>query len=222
MPSTKKLLEWELKLAFRSGGNIANTLFFFSIIIILVPLGIGNSVIAHKEIAPGIIWIAALLAVLLSLDRIFQNDLEDGSLEILYLSPVPLEIVVMIKMVAHWFTTGLPLAVLSPILAISLNLPIDLIPWLLASLLLGTPALSFIGTIGASLTLNMRRSGLLKSILILPLYIPTLIFGSQVISLTMGNKSSYEAIIFLTAISLITLAIAPIVTAIAIKAHWRY
>ena len=222
MSSTKKLLEWELKIAFRSGGSIANTLFFFTIIVILVPLGTGNNSIILAEIASGILWIAALLAVLLSLDRIFQNDLEDGSLEILYLSPVPLEIVVMIKMIAHWLTTGLPLAILSPILAITLNLPINLVPWLFASLLVGTPALSFIGTIGASLTLNIRRSGLLKSILVLPLYIPTLIFGAKVIALTMNNQSSQGAFIFLTAISLFTFALAPIVSSIVIKAHWKY
>ena len=176
------LLKRDLALAIKAGGGFGLALAFFLIVTVLVPFGVGPETGILSQIAPGILWIGALLACLLSLDRVFQLDWEDGSLDLLATSPLPLEGVAAIKALAHWLTTGLPLVALAPVLGILLNLPSDGYIWLIASLLAGTPALSAIGTFGAALTVGIRRGGLLLSLLVLPLYVPTLLFGALVVT----------------------------------------
>ncbi len=174
-----RLLQRELRLAVRAGGGFGLSLGFFLVAAVLVPLGVGPDSAVLRLIAPGILWVAALLACLLSLDRLFQIDYEDGSLDLLATSPVPLESIVMMKASAHWITTGLPLTLAAPVLGVLLNISPAGYAWLLASLAIGTPALSMIGTFGAALTVRVRRGGPLLPLLVLPLYIPTLIFGAE-------------------------------------------
>ena len=174
------LLGRELKVAFRAGGGFGYALIFFFIIVLMLAFGIGPELGLLSKIAPGALWVCALLACLLSLDRLFSLDYEDGTLEQLALAPVPLETVVLAKVTAHWLTTGLPLALIAPVLGFFLGLPDQGFLWVFLSLLVGTPALSMIGAFGAALTIGLRRGGLLLSILVLPLYVPTLIFGAEV------------------------------------------
>ena len=170
----------EIKLAVRIGGGFGLAIMFFLIVAVLVPLGVGPNAALLSDISSGILWVIALLACLLSLDRIFSLDYEDGTLDHLAIAPLPLESVVLAKALAHWLTTGVPLVLISPLLGLMLGLPVDGYLWLFLSLFFGTPALSVIGTFGAALTLGLKRGGLLLSILILPLYVPTLIFGAEV------------------------------------------
>ena len=164
----------DIRLAVRAGGGFGLGLAFFLIVVVLVPFAVGPEVALLSKIAPGILWIGALLACLLSLDRIFALDREDGSLDLLATSPLPLEGVCAVKALAHWVTTGLPLVVAAPVLGVLMSLPTPGYLWLVVSLLLGTPALSAIGTFGAALTVGIKRGGLLLSLLVLPLYVPTL------------------------------------------------
>ena len=170
----------DIRLAVRAGGGFGLGLAFFLITVVLVPFAVGPEVALLAKIAPGILWIGALLACLLSLDRIFALDREDGSLDLLATSPLPLEGVVAIKALAHWVTTGLPLVIAAPVLGVLMSLPEEGYRWLVISLLIGTPALSTIGAFGAALTVGIKRGGLLLSLLVLPLYVPTLIFGAEV------------------------------------------
>ncbi len=172
-----RLIGRELTLAVRGGIGTLMTVVFFVIAVTLFPLGVGPELGLLSRIAPGAIWVAALLAALLSLDRLFVADHEDGSLEQLMLGTLPLELVVLAKTVAHWLTTGLPLAVAAPVLALLLNMSTDGLVILIVSLLLGTPILSLIGAVGAALTVSLRRGGALIALLVLPLYVPVLIFG---------------------------------------------
>ena len=174
------LLGRELKVAFRAGGGFGYALIFFFIIVLMLAFGIGPELGLLSKIAPGALWVCALLACLLSLDRLFSLDYEDGTLEQLALAPVPLETVILAKVTSHWLTTGLPLALIAPLLGFFLGLPEQGFLWVFLSLLVGTPALSMIGAFGAALTIGLRRGGLLLSILVLPLYVPTLIFGAEV------------------------------------------
>lgn len=215
------LLLRELRLALRSGGGAGLGLAFFLIVIILIPFGVGPEPALLTKIAPGTLWIAALLSCLLSLDRLFQADFEDGTLDILTISPIPLEGLVAIKALAHWLTTGLPLVVAAPILALTLNLPAEAYLWLIASLAIGTPALSFLGTIGAALTLGIRRGGLLLSLLVLPLYIPTLIFGALTVTAAAGGTAVGPAFQLLAGITLFALALSPFTAAAALRMHLR-
>ena len=215
----KSLLIRELRLALRSGGGAGLGLAFFLIVVVLVPLGVGPNPETLGVIAPGILWIGALLASLLSLDRLFQTDSEDGTLDILALSPMPMEQLVAIKAVAHWMTTGLPLVIMAPILGITLNLPEPAFFWLIASLFVGTPALSFIGAAGAALTVGVKRGGLLLSLLVLPLYIPTLIFGAKATSLAAEGMDPVPAFMLLAGLSLFTLALTPFAAAKALRTH---
>ena len=169
------LLQRDLILAVRAGGGFGLGMAFFLIVVILVPLGIGPDMEILSKVSVGILWVGALLACVLSLDRIFSLDYEDGTLELLLTSPIPLEAVVTVKAFSHWITTGLPLVVISPILGLLLGLQVSDLKWVFISLLLGTPALSVIGAFGAALTVGIRRGGLLLSLLVLPLYVPTLI-----------------------------------------------
>ncbi len=172
-----RLIGRELTLAVRGGIGTLMTVVFFVIAVTLFPLGVGPELGLLSRIAPGAIWVAALLAALLSLDRLFVADHEDGSLEQLMLGTLPLEFVVLAKTVAHWLTTGLPLAVAAPVLALLLNMSADGLVILIVSLLIGTPILSLIGAVGAALTVSLRRGGALVALLVLPLYVPVLIFG---------------------------------------------
>ncbi|MFW6346900.1 MAG: heme exporter protein CcmB, partial [Halomonas sp.] len=203
------LLGRDLTLAVRAGGGFGLSLAFFLIFTTLVPFGIGPATGLLQSIAPGVLWLGALLACLLSLDRIFQLDWEDGSLELLATAPVPLEGIAAIKALAHWITTGLPLVLMAPALGVLLNLPGPGYSWLLASLALGTPALSAIGTFGAALTVGIRRGGLLLSLLVLPLYVPTLLFGALCVVRGTQGQDAMTPLILLAAISLGALALLP-------------
>jgi len=215
----RSLLIRELRLALRSGGGAGLGLAFFLIVVMLVPFGVGPNQQTLALIAPGILWIGALLASLLSLDRLFQSDSEDGTLDILALSPMPLEQLVAIKALAHWITTGLPLVVIAPVLGMTLNLPEAAYPWLIASLAAGTPALSFIGAAGAALTVGVKRGGLLLSLLVLPLYIPTLIFGAKATSLAADGLDPMPAFMLMAGLSLFTIALTPFAAAKALRTH---
>ena len=172
-----RLVGRELTLAVRGGIGTLMAVVFFVIAVTLFPLGVGPELGLLSRIAPGAVWVAALLAALLSLDRLFVADHEDGSLEQLMLGTLPLEFVVLAKAVAHWLTTGLPLAAAAPVLALLLNMSVDGLVILIVSLLLGTPILSLLGAVGAALTVGLRRGGALIALLVLPLYVPVLIFG---------------------------------------------
>lgn len=215
------LLSRELRLALRSGGGAGLGLAFFLIVVMLIPFGVGPVPALLAKIAPGTLWIAALLACLLSLDRLFQADYEDGTLDILALSPMPLEGLVTIKAFAHWLTTGLPLVIAAPVLGLTLNLPDSAYWWLVASLAVGTPALSFLGAVGAALTVGIRRGGLLLSLLVLPLYIPTLIFGARCVSAAAENMEVMPAFQLLGGVTLFTIALTPFAAAAALRMHLR-
>ena len=213
------LLKRELSLALRNGGGAGLGLAFFLIVTVLVPFGVGPETAILAKIAPGTLWVGALLACLLSLDRLFQPDYEDGTLDLLALSALPLEAVAATKAIAHWLTTGLPLVVAAPVLAVTLHLPTPTYATLILSLLIGTPALSFLGSIGAALTIGIKRGGLLLSLLVLPLYVPTLIFGARAVTLAAEGQSTTAALLLLAGTSLFILALAPFTAAAAIRVH---
>ena len=179
----------DLRLAMRQGLDAFIVLMFFVITVTLFPLGVGPELNLLGQMGPGVIWVAALLSTMLSLDRLFQHDYEDGSLELMLLSPVPIELLVLAKVAAHWLLTGLPLIVASPLLAVFMNMPAEGYGVLLLSMLLGTPVSSFIGAVGGALTLGARRGDVLVSLLVLPLYIPLLIFGVSAIDAAIGGLS---------------------------------
>lgn len=211
----------DITLAFRSGGGFGLGLGFFLILVTLIPFGVGPNSDRLAMIAPGILWVGALLACLLSLDRIFALDFEDGSLDLLATAPIPLEAVVAVKAFAHWITTGLPLVIAAPALGFLLHLDGAAYRWLIITLLIGTPALSFIGAFGAALTVGLKRGGLLMSLLVLPLYIPTLIFGAEVIrrgaeGFLVGTPLAMQA-----GITLGTMALLPFAAAAAIRIALR-
>ncbi len=209
----------DLRLATRAGGSAGQALAFFLILVLVVPLGVGPDVTLLARIAPGILWIGALLAVLLSLDRVWQQDAEDGSLDLLALSAVPLEAVAAMKALAHWLVTGLPLTAIAAGLAVTLNLPGPAFPVLVAALLLGTPGLSLIGGFGAALTMGLKRGGLILSILVLPLYVPTLIFGARAVALAAEGQGAAAALALVAGITLFSAALMPFATAAAIRAQ---
>lgn len=215
------LLRRDLALSIRAGGGFGLGLAFFLVLSVLVPFGVGPESEILARIAPGILWIGALLACLLSLDRIFALDFEDGSLDLLATAPVPLEGVVAIKALAHWLTTGLPLTLVAPGLGILLNLPVDGFIWLVISLALGTPALSLIGAFGAALTVGLKRGGLLLSLLVLPLYVPTLIFGAQAAVRGAAGMDSSTPLVLVAAISAGTVALMPFAAAAALRINLR-
>ena len=216
-----RLLQRDLRLAVRAGGGFGLGLGFFLIVTVLVPLGVGPENATLRIIAPGILWVGALLACLLSLDRIFQLDYEDGSLDLLATAPIPLEGVVVMKAVAHWMTTGLPLTLAAPVLGMMLNLAPQGYVWLVASLILGTPALSMIGAFGAALTVGLKRGGLLLSLLVLPLYVPTLVFGAETVRRGADGLATATPLLLLAGITLGTLALLPFAAAAAIRINLR-
>lgn len=204
-------------LAFRRRSDVATTLFFFLIVSSLFPLGIGPEPAVLSSIAPGVLWVAALLAGMLSLTRLFAADFADGSLEQMLLAPQPLALLVLAKIFAHWLICGLPVVLLAPIIGLQYALPNDALLVLVFALLLGTPALSLIGAIGAALTLGVRGSGLLVALLVLPLYIPVLIFGAGAVAASQHGMSSQAHLSLLAACSLLALVLAPMATAAALR-----
>ncbi|WCR09351.1 heme exporter protein CcmB [Paracoccus stylophorae] len=215
------LLTRDLVLATRAGGGFGLAVAFFLILCALVPFGVGPQTAALRPIAPGMLWIGALLACLLSLDRIFALDHEDGSLDLLATAPVPLEGVVAVKAIAHWITTGLPLVAAAPLFGVLLHLPGAATPWLIASLLVGTPALSMLGAFGAALTVGLRRGGLLLSLLVLPLYIPTLIFGTDIVRRAAAGGDPATPMLFLAGITALVVALMPFAAAAALRVNLR-
>jgi heme exporter protein B len=211
----------DIRLAFRAGGGFGLGLAFFLMVAVIVPLGVGPSPVILAQIAAGVLWVGALLANLLSLDRLFALDYEDGSLDLLATAPLPMAGVVAAKALAHWLTTGLPLVAAAPVLGILLNLPAQGYGWLVISLALGTPALSIIGAFGASLTVGLKRGGLLLGLLVLPLYIPTLIFGAEVVKLGAFGADIGVPLAALAAITAGAWAGLPMAAAAAIRANLR-
>lgn len=215
------LLLRDLKLAFRAGGSFGLGLAFFLIVTVLVPFAVGPQSALLSTIAPGILWLGALLACLLSLDRLLALDWEDGSLDLLATAPLPLEAIVSIKALAHWITTGLPLVLAAPFLGILLNLPAPGFFWLVISLLMGTPAMSVIGTFGAALTVGLKRGGLLLSLLVLPLYVPTLIFGAEVARRGATGMDTQTPLLMLAGTTAATIALLPFASAAVLRINLR-
>ncbi|WP_037310012.1 heme exporter protein CcmB [Ruegeria halocynthiae] len=215
------LLLRDLKLALRAGGGFGLGLAFFLIVTVLVPFSVGPQSSLLSTIAPGVLWLGALLACLLSLDRLLALDWEDGSLDLLATAPLPLETVVTVKALAHWLTTGLPLVLAAPFLGVLLNLPVPGFLWLVVSLLLGTPAMSVIGTFGAALTVGLKRGGLLLSLLVLPLYVPTLIFGAEVARRGATGMETQTPLLMLAGITAATVALLPFASAAVLRINLR-
>ena len=211
------LIKRDVKLAWSGGGAATMVLSFFLVAVTLFPFGIGSDMEILARISVGVIWVTALLACLLSLDRIFQADFEDGSLDDIAMSPLPMELAVLAKIIAHWLATILPLVLLAPLLAGLLNLPKEGYAILMLSLLIGTPALSMIGAIGAALTVAIRRGGVLLSLLVLPLYIPTLIFGVGATYAVIDGNDAGPALALLGAVTLVSALVGPIASAAAIR-----
>jgi heme exporter protein B len=212
------LLKRDLTLAVREGSALGTALGFYLVVVAMLPLGLGPDLKLLSRIAPGVLWIALLLAALLSLPRMFEADHEDGSLEVMATAPLPLELAVAAKALAHWISTGIPLALMAPVLGLMLNLDITLTLALVGTMLAGTPAISFLGSVGAALTLKARRGGLLLALLVLPLYIPTLIFGISAIGFaSLGQDGLSASLLILLAISVASVAAAPLASAAALR-----
>jgi heme exporter protein B len=217
----KALLLRDIRLAVRAGGGFGLGLAFFLIVVVLVPFGVGPDSRLLAVIAPGILWLGALLSCLLSLDRIFALDWEDGSLDLLATAPLPMEGLVSLKALAHWLTTGVPLVLATPLFALLLSLPVPGYGPLMLSLALGTPALSVIGTFGAALTVGLKRGGLLLSLLVLPLYVPTLIFGAEVARRGAEGLDYTVPLAMLAGITFGVIALLPFASAAVLKVNLR-
>ena len=212
----RSLLMRDLRLAARSGGSAALALAFFALMATLVPLGIGADLRLLARVAAGVLWVGAVLAALLSLDRLYQGDFDDGSLDLIALSPLSLEQVALAKFLAHWLSTGLPLTLLSPLLALFFGLPGEGTEMLVLSLLIGTPAVSAVGAIGASLTLSLKRGGLILPLLILPLLTPVVIFGAGAVSAALDGLAN-GALGLLAGFSGAAILLSPFVTAACVR-----
>lgn len=211
------LLRRDLALALRSGGEVAAVLLFFVLAVLLFPLGVGPEPALLSRIAAGVVWTAALLATLLALDRLFAADFADGTLDLLAAGPLPLEAVAFAKAAALWLATGLPLVLLSPVMATMLGLPAGAYGTLLLSLLLGTPVLSLVGGVGAALTLGARRGGALVPLLVLPLYLPVLIFGAAAVEAAATGAATRPHLLLLGGCLAAALPLAPVATAAALR-----
>ncbi len=209
----------DLRLSFRIGGGPFLGLGFFLTVTAMLPLGVGAKLNLLGEAAAGFLWVSAALASLLSLDRLFQADAEDGSLDQLALGTLPLEFAVFAKALAHWLTTGLPLTVAAPVLALMLNMPEGGYTALFVSLLVGSPVFSFAGAIGAALTAGLRRGGLLLSLVVLPLFVPVIVFGAGAVSAAINGFESWAAFEFLGAVSLFAMVLGPLAGAAALRIH---
>jgi len=210
------LLVRDLRLAARSGGSAALALAFFALVATLVPLGVGADLKLLSRIAGGVLWVGAVLAALLSLDRLYQGDFDDGSLDLIALSPLSLEQVALAKLLAHWFSTGLPLTLLSPLLALLFGLSGPGTWALFVSLLIGTPAVSAVGAIGASLTLSLKRGGLILPLIILPLLAPAVIFGAGAVTAALDHLSN-GALGLLSAFSMAAVLLSPFAAAACVR-----
>ncbi len=211
------ILKRDLMLAVRHRGEIANPLLFFVITASLFPMGVSPERDTLRLLAPGVLWVAALLSTLLSLDSMFRSDFEDGALEQLLVSPQPLTVLVLAKISAHWLVTGLPLILVSPLLGLLLALPTAAMPALLITLALGTPILSLVGSIGVALTVGLRRGGALLSLLVLPLYIPVLIFGANAVGAAATGLPVVGQIYMLAALLALSLTLAPLAAAASLR-----
>lgn len=211
------LMAREARLLCRRPAELANPLVFFAIVIALFPLAVGPETRLLQTLSPGLIWVAALLAVLLSLDGLFRSDFEDGSLEQWVLSPTPLSLLVLAKVLTHWLFSGLTLVLLAPLFALMLGLPGRCLPVLLVSLLLGTPILSLLGAVGAALTVGLKRGGLLLALLILPLYIPILILGSGTLQASLQGLPAAGYLLWMSSLTVLTVTLAPFAISAGLK-----
>tara|TARA_R110002095_G_scaffold921_9_gene4510 strand:+ start:611 stop:1285 length:675 start_codon:yes stop_codon:yes gene_type:complete len=214
------LVQRDVRLATRVGGGGGMAVFFFLIVLSIVPFGIGPDLNLLTRIAPGMLWVALLLSALLTLDRLFQADQEDGTLDLLILAPQPLELTVLAKAVSHWLTTGLPLVIAAPALGLMLNLPLEGMLPLMGAMLVGSPALSLLGAVGAALSVGVRRGGLLISLLVLPFYVPVLIFGvsaSRAALVAVPGDLGGQSLLLLGAVSLASLVVGPVGGAAALR-----
>jgi len=211
------MLTRDLILAIRRLSDVLTTLFFFVIVVSLFPLGVGTDMEMLRAIAPGIVWVAALLASMLALGRLFSEDFADGTLEQLILTPQPLSVLVFSKIIAHWLVTGLPLVLIAPLIGLQYDLPAGALWTLVLSLLVGTPVLSLIGAIGAALTLGLRGGGVLISLLILPLYVPVLVYGAGVVDAGISGLNTQSHFLLLSAFLVIALVLSPPATAAALR-----
>jgi heme exporter protein B len=211
------VLRRDLLLAVRGHSELVLPLLFYLLVVTLVPLAVSPDAATLAGLAPGIIWVGALLATLLSLERLFRSDFDDGSLDLLLLSPAPLPVLVLAKVLAHWLTTGLPLLLIAPLLALFLALPERALATLLATLALGTPVLSFIGAVGVGLTVSVRRGGGLLALLVLPLYVPVLIFGANAVSAAADGLPVAGQLYMLGAFLALAASLAPLAAAGALR-----
>ena len=216
------LVRRDLMLSIRQGGGVGTALGFFLTVVVLLPIGLGPDQALLARIAPGALWIALLLSVLLSADRIYQQDYEDGSLDLMTMGPVPFEMVALAKSVAHWLSTSLPLAIAAPILGFLVNLePAAILP-LAFAMIIGSVALSLLASIGAAVTVGLRRGGLLVSLLVLPLYVPILIFGMSASQAgTAGPDIATPSLLILAALALASLVLAPLASAAALRSYLK-
>jgi heme exporter protein B len=211
------IIRRDVTLAWRRRTDLFTTLIFFVIVIALFPLGIGPELDTLRLIAPGVMWVGALLASMLALEQLFSADHRDGSLEQLLLTPQPLGVIVLGKVIAHWLITGLPLVVLAPVLGLQYDMSAESLKIMVIALLLGTPTLSLLGAIGAALTLGLRTGGILVALLVLPLYIPVLIFGAGAVEATASGLGGQAHLSMLGAIALVALLATPIATSAALR-----
>lgn len=211
------IIKRDLLLAMRRRSDVLTTLFFFIIVVSLFPLGVGPEMNMLRMMAPGVVWVAALLASMLALGRMFSNDYVDGTLEQMLLSPVSLSGLVMGKALSHWLVTGVPLVLMAPVLGIQYDLPVEALMVLTLSLLLGTPVLSLVGAIGAALTLGLRGGGVLVSLLVLPLYIPVLIFGAGAVEASTAGMGFDAHLSLLGAFLLVSLVFSPWAAAASLR-----
>ena len=217
MGTIMAIIRRDLSLVMRQGSDAFVVLIFFIVTVTLFPLGVSPDPLILQNLASGIVWVSALLAAMLSLDRLFQTDYDDGSLELLVLSPYPLELVVLCKCLVHWLTTGLPIMVISPVLALMLNIKTGAFLYLISSMALGTPIISLLGAVGAALVLGSRRSGVLIALLIIPLTIPILLFGVAAIQAATEGYSASSPLMFLGALLLFSIALCPWVIASSLR-----
>jgi heme exporter protein B len=218
MTAFAELIRRELAVAVRDGGSVGTVLGFYAIAVAMMPIAVGPDMNLLGRIAPGVLWIALLLAALLSLGRLFERDMDDGTLDLYAMSALPLELVAVAKSLAHWLTTCLPLVLLTPVLGLFLNVDFWAMPMIVLAMLIGTIAVSFFGSIAAALTLRSKRGGVLVALLVLPIYVPTLIYGITTVSMLMLTPGSYVSpLLLLGAISLVSVVIGPVASAAVLR-----
>lgn len=215
------LIKRDFVLARTQGGGLGAALGFILAVMVLIPLAVGPDLALLQRMAPGLMWLSLLLSVLLTADRMFQQDFEDGSLDVMTMGTIPFELVTFAKAISHWLTVGLPLALITPPLGLLLNLAVEDLPQLWLSMVLGSLALSMLASIGGAVTAGLRRGGLLVALLILPLYVPVLIFGVAANAASMGPSSSATSFMVLGAVTLLSVVLAPWASAAALRAYLR-